>query len=411
MLGRLGSRVRFDFRVDSAGHSELGLVRKENQDAWHADAEAACFVLADGMGGHAGGRIASTLAVQAVRDLVARRDADLRSFVTSPNLQTRRAVFDVMRAAAEHANKRVREEAARNSDWSGMGSTLDIVLLVRDRAFVLHVGDARVYLVRPGVTIQLTNDHDVRAALGVQSSIPPPARTAVPNRLLNAIGLGESFACDCVSFDVAPGDRLILCTDGVHQTVADEASLNGRGGTAATMAKSLIDGALAAGGRDNATAVVVDVREAIISRKAAPAPAPASRGALHHEPARDLDVTLTSPLLTSIERAVALRVLSAAVEVELPAGRIPRIVARDRVAYVVLEGEVARSDGTLLGPGAFLYAESLVDARRRATYDAVENVRAWRLRSDDFREVCAQDPRIAAALYERLARHLAHESR
>ena len=115
--------------------------------------------------------------------------------------------------------------------------------------------------------------------------------------------------------------------------------------------------------------------------------------------------------IARVPRPLALRLLSAAIDVDLPEGRIPRIVARDRVAYIVLEGEVRRSDGTSLGAGAVLYAESLVDARRPTTYEAAGVVRAVRLRADDFREVCAADLRLAATLYERLAKHLAHIER
>lgn len=95
----------------------------------------------------------------------------------------------------------------------------------------------------------------------------------------------------------------------------------------------------------------------------------------------------------------------------VPEGRIPRFFARDSVEYIVLEGEVRRSDGTSLGAGAFLYAESLLNARRPTTYEAFGIVRATRLRADDFRELCAADLRLAATLYEQLAGHLAHMDR
>ena len=398
MFGRLAHR--FDFRVECGADSHLGHVRKQNQDAWHADADMGVFVLADGMGGQAAGDVAAKLAVRTVSEsLSAAATNVVRAYAASPSLEGRRQIFATMRAAAEEAHALVVRETEARPELKGMGATLDVVLFAGDRAFVLHAGDARVYLVRPEVIVQLTNDHDVRAVINLKGSLPPPTRTAVPNRLLNAVGVGGAIVCDFVTFEIASGDRLILCTDGVHQMIMDEAAMARRGGAADAAARDLVATALARGGRDNATAIVVDVRESRVPRKA------------QASASRDLDVALACPLLADLPRAQALRLLAAAVEVEIEGGKIPRVVTRDRVAYIVLDGEVSRSDGIALGAGAVLYPESLVDARRPRTFDAASPVRALRIRADDFRELCAGDPRLAALLYERLARHLAHIDR
>lgn len=405
MLGRFGFGRkrsgkldrRFDFRVECGVASHIGLVRTSNEDAWHADGERHVFIVADGMGGHAAGEVAAALTLKTTAEAIIEGEAAIASFVESPSLDARRSVFATLQNAAERAHLRVRQEAERSPDCSGMGSTLDVVLLAGERAFIFHIGDGRVYLVRRHVTIQTTHDHDARAALGVKGSLPPPSRTSAPNRLLSAVGIGETVVGDCVSFDLESGDRLILCTDGIHQMIGDENTIGRRGGKADATANALVELALEKGGRDNATALVVDVHESLLDRKK-----PA------HVPSRDLAVTLASPLLENVTKAHALKLLSAMVEVEVPDGRIPRVVTRDRVAYIVLDGEVERSDGAHLGAGAVLYAESLVDARRPTTYRANGKVRALRLRADDFREVCSADLRVAAELYERLARHLAH---
>lgn len=397
MFGRLAQR--FDFRVECGADSHLGHVRKQNQDAWHADADAGVFVLADGMGGQAAGDVAAKLAVRIMSDALDAAANDVRAYAAAPSLEGRRRLFSLMRAAAEEAHARVVKERESRPELQGMGATLDAVLFAGDRAFVLHVGDARVYLVRPEVIVQLTNDHDVRAVINLKGSLPPPTRTTVPNRLLNAVGAGSGVVCDFVTFEIATGDRLILCTDGVHQMIIDEAAMARRGGRPLDAARDLVATALARGGRDNATAIVVDVRESRVPRKA------------QASASRDLDVALACPLLADLPRAQALRLLAAAVEVEITDGKIPRVVTRDRVSYIVLDGEVRRSDGIALGAGAVLYPESLVDARRPRTFEAASVVRALRIRADDFRELCGGDPRLAALLYERLARHLAHIDR
>lgn len=395
MVDEASANPFFDFRVTSGAVSHRGLVRDDNEDAFHADAAAGLFIVADGMGGHAAGELASRLTVDTVRATLSEQQDELLAYVAEPSIDTRSGVFDAMQRAIDAAHQRVRAEGDRHPEWRGMGATVDVLLFARERAFLLHVGDSRVYLVRPSATIQVTDDHDVRMSLGVKGSIPPRAKTSVPNRLLNAVGVGATVASDRVSFAVASGDRLVLCTDGVHQMVQSEPKMGPRGGTAAHAAQRLIDAAITAGGRDNATAVVVDIGPPIGPRDDGEAAA------------RDLDVALSAPLLAMLSRPHALRILSAVVEVELSERRIPRIVAQDRVAYIVLDGEVSRSDGVALGAGAVLYPESLVEARRPATYTAQGKVRAFRLRSDDFREVCDADARLAAAAYRALARCLA----
>ncbi len=159
--------VRFNHRVAHAGASHVGLVRKNNEDAWRADPQAHLYAVADGMGGHDAGEVASSLCLhvffEQMRDL--RATTALTSFVASPSLRARRGVIDELRRAADAANRAVRAEGDRLGVKTGLGCTLDAALLLGDRAFVLHAGDGRVFLARASTTIQLTNDHDLRAMM------------------------------------------------------------------------------------------------------------------------------------------------------------------------------------------------------------------------------------------------------
>ncbi len=206
---------------------------------------------------------------------------------------------------------------------------------------------------------------------------------------------------ECALVELIEGDRLVLCTDGVHDMIGDEGaiSLLAKKGGVKDAAEALVAEALARGGRDNATALVVGVLEAQAPRRTG-----ASGGGAN----RDLRTVLSCPLFLDLSEALVLRALTMSVEVELDAEKlIPRVVTTDHVAYIVLEGE-AETRGVSLGRGALLYPESLLaTGRGQPRFRAVTPMRALRLRADDFREVCASDTRLAAALFERLARHLA----
>jgi hypothetical protein len=171
-----------------------------------------------------------------------------------------------------------------------------------------------------------------------------------------------------------------------------------RSGNAEHAARGLVARA-AKGGRDNATAIVLDVGERFVGRSNQ------DRGL---DPA-DLERARESPLLAGMPEPLALSALSAAVEVELPAGEVvPRVVASDLVAYIVLEG-VARYplNDRRMGPGALIYPESLLGVIGQGEGPVLEETsRLLRVRAEDFAEVC-RDPRLASELYRRVAQHFA----
>lgn len=362
--------------------------------------ELALFALADGMGGENAGDEAARRAIEAVRlelsALPARRAVD--AYATRAELDQRREMFARLRAALVAANRAVRSAAAESPATAGMGTTLDVVWLARDHAFVAHAGDGRVYLARSKAMLQITQDH-TQAALERAPGTPPPPLGATSG-LTNAVGLRDTISVDVAFLDLARGDRLLLCSDGVHAEVGSEAELAEllRTGTVDEAARALVRHA-ARGGRDNATAVVLEVGDRFVRR------AHRDRGL----DARDLERARQSALLVGLPEAVALSALSAAVEVELGAGQpVPRVVANDLVAYIVLEGVVRYpASGRQVGAGALLYPEALVGVPgtgESAVLD--ETSRLLRLRADDFAEVCCE-PRLAAELYRRIAQHFA----
>jgi PPM family protein phosphatase len=386
---------RFDFRAAFGSASDKGSRRTHYEDAALVAPEIALFAVADGMGGHQAGEVASRLAVETVRRVLSGREAQrtIDTYVAKADLATRRAVYLTLRRSFDEANQAVLEDAAANENHRGMGTTLDVVWLARGNAFVAHAGDGRIYLARTRTMVQLTQDHTTSSG----SSSSAQRRSA---GITNAIGLADQCHIDTLFVDLARGDRLLLCTDGVHGQVEAESELSEllRSGSAEQGAGSLVARA-GEQGRDNATAVVVEIGERFVKRT------DHDRGLA----AADLERARQSPLLVDLPQSFALSALSAAVEVEVAAGdRIQRLVTNDLVAYIVLDGVVryANAERTV-GAGALVFPESLVGlAGQEEPPVADQTTRLLRVRADDFAEVCS-DPRLAAELYRRLAAHIA----
>jgi hypothetical protein len=306
----------------------------------------------------------------------------------------------VLRRAVEQVNASIRREALENPEHSGMGATLDVIWLARDHAFIAHAGDGRVYLARSRAVLQLTHDHRLaphsRASTGfAQTPSEPPATSGINN----ALGLSDTVQVDTLFVDLSPRDRLLLCTDGVHGQLASEQEIAEilRSGTPEASAQALIHRA-AERGRDNATALVIEIADRFVKRP------DRDRGLS----ATDLEMARQTPLLADLPLPLALTALSAAVEIEAAMGEaLPRTVASDLVSYIVVEGLVEHPDGRNVGPGALLYPESLVGVWGQAAPPiARQTSRLLRVRADDFAEICSE-PRFGVELYRRLALHLA----
>ena len=262
-------------RIESWAHSEIGLIRKSNQDALGVYPELGLFILADGMGGHVGGEVASRLAVQSIHDnlrqtALAHVDDSLgtrmaRLFGRSP-IDTEAA----LRAALERANQTIVQAGSKvtggspDSSQRSMGSTA-VVLVISPgeaRARWAHVGDSRLYRLRTDELALLTVDDTVP---GDRYRGQPFVPTDLPhtNVLLQALGTQPDVEVAIGSASISPGDLFLLCSDGVsgmvgapfiHDTLRNASTLEDAGQT-------LIRGALDAGGRDNASLILIRLVE------------------------------------------------------------------------------------------------------------------------------------------------------
>jgi len=253
--------------IESAGLSDVGLRRKSNEDSFAISDDQTLLILADGMGGHAAGEVASRLAVESIERHISgsdpRKEPTVPASFRSPSGEEAglpppaRRVLNAIRLANQEIVRSVRKD----SSMRGMGTTVVIALIHGSRAFIGSVGDSRAYLVRDGNLRQLTSDHtlvneQVRAgALSTQEARRHPAR----NILTRAVGSQEDVEPDLVEQDLRPGDMLLLCSDGLTTMVEDADILKtvlAHADDPKTACRALIDLANERGGDDNVTVVL-----------------------------------------------------------------------------------------------------------------------------------------------------------
>ena len=246
------------YTIQAACHSITGR-RSQNQDAYVFDPERQLFAVLDGMGGQAGGEVASALAAEAMATfyerVVAQPDATW-PFAIDPR---RPLIENQLDAAIRLANRRVYSK--RTGPHAAMGTTVASIALCPSIAVLGHVGDSRVYRLRAGQLVQLTRDHSLYEVLKADGvSLPPLAEFPHANVITRALGPTPDERPDLSRVELVPGDRFLLCTDGLSGDLAPNelAALLGAG-SPEQAAHALIEAAYAAGSRDNITALVVAV--------------------------------------------------------------------------------------------------------------------------------------------------------
>lgn len=246
------------------GLTDIGRRRMSNEDAFILDNDIGLYVVADGMGGHAAGEVASQEAVDTVLGMVRRGYASVEQFQQEgPTGDNVRGVQRLLESAVQAATYMVFAIAENDPDQKGMGTTVSALLVMESHAVVAQVGDSRVYLVRENKVYQLTEDHTL-VAWQVKQGIISEAEAALSphkNVITRAVGSRDYVQVDTQCIEVCPGDRFLVCSDGLHGYLTDEEipAILALGPEVAV--SRLIDVANARGGRDNITAVVVEVAE------------------------------------------------------------------------------------------------------------------------------------------------------
>jgi|GEM_PF-840657 len=246
-----------------ANKTDVGMVRDHNEDAFYVDPGERFFIVADGMGGHAAGEVASAMAVAEVRKALEAAATDFDDFATSPTDTGRKGVVSVLESAVRAAHQAVYARGTEETDKQGMGTTLDVVLLTGAEAFVAHVGDSRTYLLRDGRASQITTDHTVAEVLVIEGKLSAEEAAASPLRtiLVNAIGVSPDVGVEMSHVRLRKDDQLLLCSDGLHDYFPAEEELaeHLEADAPEDALTKLVELAKERGGHDNITGVVVHV--------------------------------------------------------------------------------------------------------------------------------------------------------
>jgi PPM family protein phosphatase len=231
--------------------SDQGRVRTSNEDSSIVNGRNRLFIVADGMGGHAAGEVASHIASTTVEEYM----------TTGGNSQE---PAEALRLAAQAANARIYETQKQKPEYAGMGSTLTALLLRGSRYYIAQVGDSRGYLLRDGILDQLTRDHSVVWHLYENGLLRKEDLSRHPqkNLITRSIGPHPQVDVDIETGDVREGDVFLLCSDGLTDVLSDSAIRNiltDPGKTPQELGDRLVSAANSGGGPDNVTVVVVQV--------------------------------------------------------------------------------------------------------------------------------------------------------
>lgn len=236
-------------RIEYGVLSDQGMVRTSNEDSYIADSGSRIFLVADGMGGHAAGEIASRIAASTVQEVLSAKtpDADIKD----------RVYF-----AVQQANARVYETQRTESEYRGMGTTLTVLAFQENRYCLAHVGDSRAYLFRDNNLTQLTRDHSLVWPLfenGIMSK-DEIARQPQKHLITRSIGTHADVEVDLQENATVEGDIFLLCSDGLTDVLTDDAIqqiMEEAGKKPQEISQALIQAANMGGGPDNITTVVV----------------------------------------------------------------------------------------------------------------------------------------------------------
>jgi serine/threonine protein phosphatase PrpC len=387
-------RIRFYAATD------VGSKRDHNEDNFLVDKKLGLFMVADGMGGHAAGEVASAMAVRTVHEEIKRERSlldDYAAMATGANRVSAKDIQVLCEHAVQLACSKIHDAAAENPQMRGMGTTLSALLVVGHQGFIAHVGDSRIYLLRQGRIEQVTEDHTVYQELIKRGklTLEQIEKVAQKNAITRAVGVYERVEMDPLVVEVLPEDTFLLASDGLTGYLESANELRGHLELEGDLAvKSLIKLALDRGGRDNVTAVVVRIGGGETSEGLARAKRLATTRA----------VLAKMPIFAKLTDRELLRVMQAFQVRECDDGQVViREGDRGDELFVVLDGQlrVTRGDATLahLGPGQHVGEMALIrSAPRSATVTAVGHTALIGIRRPDFFEILRGEHEIAVKM-------------
>ncbi len=249
----------------AAARTDVGRKRQGNEDSFCVEPELGLYVVADGMGGHAAGEVASRLGVETIREWMAKYLGGADVALVGPPMATCSRQANFLLSSIRLANRVIFDAAQGRREYAGMGTTVVSVLAVDDHVALAHVGDSRIYRIREDGITQLSRDHSLVQQQVENGIISPEEAHASQYRHLitRALGLKESVEVDLVEQPALPGDLLLLCSDGLSDLLEDEemlAIVQEQAGDLEKACQCLVDRANYKGGDDNITALLIQAR-------------------------------------------------------------------------------------------------------------------------------------------------------
>ncbi|MDP2311854.1 MAG: protein phosphatase 2C domain-containing protein [Pseudomonadota bacterium] len=386
-----------------AARTDPGKKRNHNEDALLTLPESGIYVVADGVGGRACGEVASAICVESFRDGADLMGLRLSAYAENPTLDTRNAVLATMDEVLQIASRRI-YETAEAEGRAGMTTTVVALVVGNGTAFLAHVGDSRAYLVRDGELRQLTEDHSmVNELVRTGKMTYEEARSSRHRHVITrAVGLYPTVQPSLAAVDLHPGDRLLLCSDGLSDVVAPELMLEeGASDDLDGAVEALLQAALDRGGPDNITVVLLD-------------PDGTDRG---DEMAARAGMLETMFLFEDLPYAARLQVGRIVEEHYFAPGEV--LVEQGSPGtsmYVILEGEVSVQVNGIevarLSGGEHFGELSLADDEpRSASVAGVSFGSAISVSSEQLRDFCRREPELGNELLWKMMRALGQRLR
>jgi serine/threonine protein phosphatase PrpC len=380
--------------------TDVGKKREHNEDNFLVDTKLSLFVVADGMGGHASGEVASHLAVHELRNAIEAKREVIDGYAKADGKVTTQELLAVMEHAVQDACAAIFQKGKNEADKRGMGTTISALMMVGERGFIAHVGDSRIYMVRQGQVIQLTEDHSlinelIRRGKVTKESIGRSPYSAYKNAVTRAVGVYETVQVDTIDLEVLPGDQFLLCSDGLHAYLDDKVIVEQLAVAQVTaIPQHLVDMANERGGQDNITAVVVRIQPQ----------AAETADVRTEELTRKVEVLKHMPLFRHLAYKEIIRILNLTEVSDFGTGEdLMHEGDPGDDLYIILKGKIRlHKDGafiTHLLPGAHLGEMALIDrSPRSVSATAEERSRVLILRRRDFYEIIRKDPSLSVKL-------------
>lgn len=391
--------------IQFSARTDIGLTRDQNEDNFLIDRKLQLFIVCDGMGGHNSGEVASATAVNVVREMMLKHRQILDDYTSGASKRSERDIRDLLAEAVETANSRIHERGMASAAQRGMGTTLCLLLVAGSHGFYAHVGDSRLYRQRGDSYEQLTMDHSFYNE--VMLNQPELASELIDDRFKNAItralGPTASVEVDTEAFQLKPGDKFMLCSDGLHGYLdEDEGALERLMGMSDLdrSAEAMIRYANDQGGKDNTTAIIVQVGAEVVPAQETPSSFGILRG---------------FPLLRHLNDAELKQLVAMSTPRDFVAGA--QVWADNDETdglYIILSGalQISRSNTLIsrIGPGQYVGSITVMDGGRRsaaAHADKSGPAKVLVVKRDTFNEVLLKQQGLGVKLLWGIARSLA----